>query len=136
MNIKAIIDTNVLVSAFWTKNRESPPARILDAILSHAFTPLYSSEIIAEYREVLNRSQFRFDANSIEALLNVIIVHGEPVCPADSEEQFPDPDDKVFYCVALAKSDDAAKLVTGNLRHYPKSAFVLTPAEFCDLLGV
>jgi len=136
MNIKAVIDTNVLVSAFWTKNRESPTVRILDAVLAHAFTPLYSSEIIAEYREVLNRSQFGFDADGIEKLLNAIVVYGEPVDPVDSEEVFPDPDDKVFYCVALAKTDEDAKLVTGNVRHYPRSAFVLTPVEFCDLLGI
>jgi len=136
MNIKAVIDTNVLVSAFWTKNRQSPTVRILNAILARVFTPLYSPEIIAEYREVFNRPQFGFDADDIEKLLNVLIVYGEPTDPIASGETFPDPDDKVFYCVALAKSEEKAKLVTGNVRHYPKSVFVLTPAEFCDLLGI
>ena len=136
MNVKAVIDTNVLVAAFWTKNRMSPTARILDAILAHSFTPLYSPEIIAEYREVLARSQFGFDAESIEQVLKCIVTTGVLVDPADSEEAFPDPDDKVFYCVALAKSDEDAKLVTGNARHYPQSSFVVTPAEFCDLIGI
>ena len=136
MNVSAVIDTNVLVSAFWTKNRSSPPARILDALVAHVFTPLYSPEIVAEYREVLSRLQFGFDADEVDALLDAVVAYGEPVAPTDSDETFPDPDDKVFYCVALAKSDADAKLVTGNARHYPKSAFVLSPAEFCDLLGI
>lgn len=136
MNVRAVIDTNVLVSAFWTKNRGSPPARILDALLSRAFIPLYSPEIIAEYREVLARSQFGFDADAIESLLDAVVAYGEPALPVESDETFPDPDDKVFYCVALARAEDAARLVTGNARHYPRSAFVLTPAEFCALLGI
>lgn len=136
MTVSAVIDTNVLVSAFWTKNRSSPPARILDALVAHVFTPLYSPEIVAEYREVLSRSQFGFDEDEIDALLDAVVAYGEPVAPVDSDKTFPDPDDKVFFCVALSKESEDAKLVTGNARHYPKSAFVLTPAEFCDLLGI
>ena len=136
MTVSAVIDTNVLVSAFWSKNRSSPPARILDALVAHTFTPLYSPEIVAEYREVLSRSQFGFDVGEIDALLDAVIAYGEPGAPVDSDETFPDPDDKVFYCVALSKSHVGAKLVTGNARHYPKTPFVLTPAEFCDLLGI
>ena len=50
--IKAVIDTNVLVAAFWTPNRRSPTVRIADAITKDLFTPLYSPQMIAEYREV------------------------------------------------------------------------------------
>lgn len=136
MNLKAVIDTNVLVSAFWTKNKTSPTVRILNAILAHTFTPLYSPEIIAEYREVLQRLQFHFDTDKIEELLTCVVTHGESVCPVESSEDFPDPDDKIFYCVAKSESGDDAKLVTGNQRHYPPAAFVVTPAEFCALIGV
>ena len=53
--------------------------------------------------------------------------------PAESNENFPDPDDKVFFCTALV---DDAHLVTGNMKHYPPTNFVVTPAQFCELLGI
>ena len=49
--IKAVIDTNVLVSALWTKNPNSPTRRILIALLQGQFIPLHNDEILAEYSE-------------------------------------------------------------------------------------
>ena len=49
-----------------------------------------------------------------------------------SDEVFPDPDDVVFYEVALSKED--AFLVTGNQKHFPKTTQVVSPAEFLDIL--
>ena len=48
----------------------------------------------------------------------------------DSDEDFIDPEDKVFYCTALAGE---AYLVTGNIKHYPQSSIVITPSEFLTL---
>ena len=62
-----------------------------------------------------------------------IKLFGKEVVPTDSGETFPDPDDKVFFCTALA---GASNLVTGNMRHYPKADFVVTPAQFCELAGI
>ena len=135
--MKAVVDTNVLVSALLSRRSDSPTVRILHALLDGRFTPLYAPGVIAEYRDVLSRPHFRFDSEAVAVLIDRIVSIGEIVEPADSEEVFPDdPDDKVFYCVALAKSDEDAKLVTGNARHYPQSSFVVTPAEFCDLIGI
>jgi hypothetical protein len=44
-----------------------------------------------------------------------------------------DPDDKVFFCTALAGD---AKLVTGNIKHYPPAELVVTPAQFCEIAGI
>ena len=55
MSIKAVIDTNVLVSAFLTKNQNSPTYRIADAILNDRFTAVYSHGMLDEYAEVLGR---------------------------------------------------------------------------------
>ena len=134
--IKAVIDTNVLVSAFWTRNSLSPTVRIVDAITKDLFILLYSPQIIAEYREVLARSKFGFSEEEVRSLVDHIVTHGELVEPAKSDAHFPDPDDKVFYCTALAASEDNAKLVTGNAKHYPPVDFVISPAEFCVLLGI
>ena len=35
MSVKAVIDTNVLVSSFLSKNPLSPPVKIADAILDN-----------------------------------------------------------------------------------------------------
>lgn len=131
--IRAVIDTNVLVSAFWTRNRLSPTVRIVQAMVNGGFTPVYSPKMISEYREVLSRARFDFSADEVNALVNHIVASGELAEPADVDEQFPDPKDKVFYCTAFAGD---AHLVTGNMKHYPRADFVVTPAQFCDLAGI
>ena len=45
---------------------------------------------------------------------------------------FPNPKDLVFYEVALSKEDSF--LVTGNLKHFPKSPFVVSPAEMIQII--
>ena len=130
MSIKAVIDTNVLVSAFWTRNPKSPTAKIAQALLSGRFTALINDDIISEYDDVLHRAKFGFAEGDVNAMISYIKAVGEEIVPADSDEGFPDPTDKVFFCTALAGKGN---LVTGNLKHYPKSAIVVTPAEFCKL---
>ena len=133
MSVKAVIDTNVLVSAYWTRNSDSPPARVYRALFSGTVTALVNDEIISEYRDVLYRPKFGFNAENVDKDIAFIEQSGVEIPPADSDEPFPDPDDKVFYCTAIAGD---ANLVTGNMRHYPKADFVVTPAQFCALIGV
>ncbi len=134
--IKAVINTNVLVSAFWTRNRQSPTVRIAEAITDNLFIPLYSPQMIAEYREVLSRSKFNFSQSEVRALVDHIVAHGQLVEPVDSDEHFPDKDDKVFFCTAVSAAEDDPLLVTGNAKHYPPVDFIVSPVEFCDLLGI
>ena len=49
-----------------------------------------------------------------------------------SDEGLPDKDDVVFYEVALSKED--AHLVTGNIKQFPKTPIVVTPAEMIEIL--
>ena len=136
MSIKAVIDTNVFVSALWSANPASPTFRTYHAMLTQLFVPLYSDEIIAEYEDVLYRSKFGFDARQADEIIDLVRRFGERITPAEQgDEIFPDPDDKVFYCVALAAQNDDAKLVTGNTKHFPSAPFVVSPAEFAALLG-
>ena len=133
MGIKAVIDTNVLVSSFMSKNPNSPTVRIIKAIAEGIFTPVYSDDILSEYEEVLGRGHFKLDPAAISILIQRIKEIGEAVSPIDSEEDFPDADDKVFFCTALAGD---AKLVTGNMKHYPPAELVVTPAQFCEIAGI
>lgn len=133
MSVKAVIDTNVLVASFLTKNQESPTVRIVHAAIDGAFTPVYSRGIMDEYADVLGRGHFGIDIGRVDALVGRIGGIGLPVIPADVDAHFPDPDDRVFYCTAYA---GGAYLVTGNQRHYPKADFVVSPAQFCELAGI
>ena len=133
MNVKAVIDTNVLVSAYWTRNADSPPARVYRALLLGMVTALVNDEIISEYKAVLHRPKFGFNAEDIDKDIAFIEQSGVKIQPADSAADFSDPDDKVFFCTALA---GAANLVTGNIKHYPKVNFVVAPAQFCEIVGI
>lgn len=133
MSVKAVIDTNVLVSAYWTSNPDSPPARVYRAVLSGTITALVNDEVISEYRDVLHRPKFGFNPEDIDKDVAFMEQAGVVIHPAESDAHFPDIDDKVFFCTALA---GGAYLVTGNLKHYPQAGFVVTPARFCELAGV
>ena len=61
-----------------------------------------------------------------------IIENGVEASRADFEESMPDDDDRVFYEVSLSIEDSF--LVTGNLKHYPISPRVITPAMFLDMI--
>ena len=58
------------------------------------------------------------------------------VRPAESDSYFPYPDDTVFFCTALSAIADDSMLVTGNKKHYQPVDFIVSPAEFCDILGI
>lgn len=132
--IYAVIDTNVFVSALLSRNGLSNPAIILNSILDGIITPLYNDEIITEYRQVLYRPKFSIlTPNEIEALLSAIKEYGfnterTPV----TSEIFPDKDDIVFYEVKMSVDD--SYLVTGNLKHFPRNPFVVTPAQMVEIL--
>ena len=130
----AVIDTNVIVSASLSRNnKESNTAKIFDAVLDGKITPLYNYEILDEYVEVLGRSKFPFrkeDVNLVETLMRTVGIRLERT--TTFEGVFPDPKDVVFYEVTLSKDD--AYLVTGNIKHFPKKPFVVTPAEMVEIL--
>ena len=129
-----VIDTNIIVSALLTKNPLAPTAQIIDAVMDGKLRPFHSPEIIDEYRKVLSRSHFHFNSDTVESVIAQFVGIGCSVSPAESKDEvFPDPDDKIFYCCALAAQGDGAVLVTGNKRHFPDADFVLTPSEFVAL---
>ena len=134
MKVYAVIDTNVLVSALYTTNEKAATARLMRALANGRFRTLYNDDIIKEYQEVLNRGKFDFDKELVEVLIESVISHGMEASRIESGEQFPDPDDAVFYEVAMSK--DGAYVVTGNTKHFPRKPIVVTPAEMVELLGI
>ena len=55
--IKAVIDTNVIVSAYITKNLEAATSKVWEAVLQCKLTPIYNDEILSEYSEVLTPAE-------------------------------------------------------------------------------
>ena len=130
--IKAVIDTNVIVSAYITKNLDAATSKVWEAVLQCKLTPIYNDEILSEYSEVLHREKFGIPEHLIKWALDKIVTNGVRGERIFSDEFFPDPKDVVFYEVALSKED--AYLVTGNTKHFPKKPIVVTPAEMLEIM--
>lgn len=135
MQVFAVIDTNVIVSALITKNPQSPPYVVLREALDGRIIPLYHTDIIEEYIEVLSRNKFHLAPKTIQTVINSIVANGIKVNPKPTGEIFIDMDDLIFYEVAMEKRDDDAYIVTGNQKHYPVRDFIVTPSEMLDILN-
>jgi len=122
---RVVIDTNVIVSALLVP--ESRPADVLASVLNHRHTICYDSRIIVEYEDVLSRKKFPFRKRDIESLLFMLIQDGDVIVAEPTKATFADETDRKFFEVAQAAG---AVLITGNLKHYPKSSTILAPAEF------
>ena len=132
-NIYAVIDTNVIVSALISSNDKSNPTVIVKAVLRGEIKPVYNDEILSEYTEVLSHDKFHIQKSDIDLVISHIIKIGLKVERKEAVgEIFPDPKDVVFYEVALSKED--SYLVTGNIKHFPKVDFVVTPAEMLAII--
>ena len=135
MKCCAVVDTNVLVAALLSKRDDSATVRVIRAMISGEFIPLYHEDILAEYEDVLHRKKkYDLSENAIQTLLNAIRRFGIEVFPKPTGEIFIDEDDIIFYEVAMEKRDDNAYLITGNMKHYPVRDFIVTPAEMVAIL--
>lgn len=130
--IYAVIDTNVIVSAYITKNLNAATSKVWEAVLQGKIKPVYSDEIVEEYTEVLHRKKFGIPEHLIKWAIDRILMNGIRGERVPAQEHFPDPKDVVFYEVALSKDD--AYLVTGNKKHFPQTPIVVTPAEMLEIL--
>ena len=130
--IYAVIDTNVFVSALLSRHPDAATVQVVNAMLKHGICPLYNQEIIVEYQDVLHRDKFRFPEDAIDYIIKAVQDYGISAERINSSEIFPDPKDIVFYEVAL--SQDGAYLVTGNIKHFPKTPIVVTPVEMLEIL--
>ena len=131
----AVIDTNVLVSALLSSKDDSATVQVLGKVLNGEIVPVYSNVITKEYREVLARKKFGFSGGMINYLLSAIEKYGILVDPSASGIVLPDMKDVPFYEVVLEKRKDGAYLVTGNIKHFPKEPFIVTPRELLEIIN-
>ena len=129
----AVIDTNVLVSAMlkWT----SVPSKIIEFAFGGVIIPVLNERIVAEYREVLMRDKFHFTKEIVNDVIQALEDQGEYIDTDNMDFELPDKKDVVFYAIVMEKrKEEEAYLVTGNIKHFPKVPFVITPKEMLDIL--
>lgn len=129
----AVIDTNVVISAMLKNG--SMPYKILEYAFEGKMRILLNEEILTEYAEVLMRKKFGFATDKVNELIEEIKRIALFIDKTEELEDVPDPDDTVFYEVVMeARKQTDAYLVTGNIKHFPKKAFVVTPKEMLDII--
>lgn len=69
MLMPVVIDTNILVSALWSRN--GAPAGVVSMVLTGGIVHCYDYRILCEYREVLQRPKFGFSKSEINSLLSL-----------------------------------------------------------------
>lgn len=136
MRAYAVIDTKVLVSSLLSRNGDAATVQVVRRALVGDIVPVYSAEVMDEYREVLSRPKFRLNAETVSYLLRAIERFGMLVETEPSGAVLPDMKDVPFYEVAMETRDEGSYLVTGNGRHFPNVPFVVTPREMLDILDV
>lgn len=131
--IFAVIDTNVIVSALLTSNKESNPYKVVHAINIGNITPIFNDEIESEYKRVLHYPKFKISEEQIDTFISTLRKFGIKADRTKVEDEvFPDPFDIPFYEIKMSVDD--SYLVTGNLKHFPKKPFVISPVEMVNIL--
>lgn len=136
-----VIDTNVIVSGLIGEDPNSPPARVLDAMLNGEITYVMSSELLDEYLTVLRRPRLvqlhGLTEEELDRLLTELVANGvwrEPAGERDSTGEAPDAGDNHLW--ALLVLHPGALLVTGDrllLEQPPGSASVIPPRQFVEM---
>lgn len=128
--MRIVLDTNVLVAGLL--NPSGNPGRTLDLFLAGELTLLVDDRILAEYRAVLRRPKFGFDAGDVSDLLDHIEAESARVAAPPLGLELPDERDLPFLEVVVAGHAEA--LVTGNIRdfksHETVPIAVESPADF------
>ena len=101
-------------------------------MLNGRIKPVYNDEIIDEYTEVLHRPKFKLNDDDIQLLIDYITKYGIHSDRVPYNGDMPDEKDRPFYEVSLSMEDSF--LVTGNLKHFPVTPKVVTPAQIISLL--
>lgn len=134
MKIKAVLDTNVLISGiFW----KGPPFEILEAWQKRRFLLVISPPILDEYRRVLDEMTKQRPIPVLGSILEIIELRSEMVTPVRFPERVcSDPDDDKFLEAALAAradyvvSGDAALLRIKN----HQGIQIVRPRQFLALM--
>lgn len=141
MAIKAVLDTNILVSGLV--NEHGAPRRLVDAWLEDRFTLVSSLYLVTELSHVLAyprvARRLSLSQGEVEAILAALLATAE-IAPGQVELPGVTRDPKDDAVVACAKEGQAGYIVSGDrdlldLGYY-EDIQVVTPQQFVDLLSL
>ena len=104
----------------------------MEKVLKKEIIPLYSKEILDEYRNVLHRKKFNFSENVVNYMISAIENFGILKNPREVEITLTDMKDLPFYRIIL--DNEESYLITGNLKHFPKNNRIISAREFLNLI--
>jgi putative PIN family toxin of toxin-antitoxin system len=135
--IRAVLDTNVLLSALRSRNGAS--FEILSRFADNQFVMIIGNTVLSEYDEVLKREcpAFGISLESVDRYLDAICARASFFKTSSFwKPALPDPDDEAFAQLALEAK--VGYMVTHNLRHFPTDRLpalkITTPKEFLHIL--
>lgn len=139
--IRAVVDTNILVSALISK-KTSPPLQVYRLIKSADFLLITSSTILEELEDVITRKEIiklhQRTPGQIKEILKEII-ETSYIVPGlvNVEVVKKDPDDDKF--IAAAIEGQADYIITGdkpllNIKEY-HGIKIISPTEFVKISG-
>lgn len=140
MPIRAILDTNTLVSSLVTE--QGPPRQILDAWLEGRYTLVTSLYLVEELTHVLSypriAERLLMNDEEVEALMAALLSQAA-VTPGQLRLPGATRDPKDDAIVACAKEGEADYIVNGDqdlliLGEY-EGIQVVTPRQFIDILA-
>ena len=115
--MRVVLDTNILVSACWKP--EGLEAHVTNLAIAGQLTACVSTEVLAEYRDVLSRRKLTAITSRAQEILAALERTALSVQSTSRITASIDDDDNRFLeCAAAA---GAEYLITGNLRHYPET---------------
>ncbi len=128
----AVIDTNVVVSAIMS---DGYPNDIIEIVREGNIIPVFDKRMLSEYNEVLSRKKFGFAPQNIYDTLYNIVSNGILINDVEqAKAKFVDRDDIPFFEVKESSGELDSYLVTGNLKHFPKSDSTVTPKELINTM--
>lgn len=100
-------------------------------MLAREFSYAGSTELVEEYREVLKRSKFGFDAALVDTLIDGLAAGAELGVPYPQRDVISNnPKDQFVIDLACAAN---AYITTGNAKHFAGYERTVSPAEACGV---
>jgi putative PIN family toxin of toxin-antitoxin system len=132
--LRLVIDTNIVVSA--ALKPDGLQRTVLVLAVTRPARLYVTHAVLAEYREVLARPEFKIRKGLRQQLLQLLANRAHLVEPVRVLQVAKYPDDNKFVeCADAARAD---YLITGNAKHFPrfwKNTKVITSREFISIVA-
>lgn len=139
MTLRALVDTNVLISALLGQSGDTPPQRVVEAALTGRFRPVCCDAIVREFLQVAQRPKLvalhREGNENVEKFMQRWIERAIHRTPAPTVLNAPDPGDQVLW--ELLAADPELLLISGDRRLLEARDFAgrkYTAADFLQVL--